>query len=356
MKIKFIDTNKELVKKVKKAIPHFQYEIGDIMDIYNKTKNAVIVTASNPDFNMSWWLDRVIYDNFKEICDKKEKNGENERIENIIFTITVDKNLKSSKKLIYQALQTIMRYGEEDETILLTGLGTGIGWLSDDDFIEVLKDFFPRKCYKAFDEWFKCKKKSFEIWKTYSEKDAKLCIVWYHYCHKLPDVYLYYNNPSHICEVEILWEVDFWNNKCSTKKIKILRELDEYEISILWDNNTWNGNSWNYNSWNFNTWNFNTWNYNSWNGNSWNFNTESHLTYIFNKSYVGKIDYPSYFYFQPNKDITYQENRTKAFDWANMFEINKTINLPNFDYNIFAEITGITKEMIDKRFIILENN
>jgi hypothetical protein len=30
-------------------------------------------------------------------------------------------------------------------------------------------------------------------------------------------------------------------------------------------------------------------------------------------------------------------------------EIKQTIKLPNFDYRIFKEITGITKIMIDKK-------
>ena len=38
-----------------------------------------------------------------------------------------------------------------------------------------------------------------------------------------------------------------------------------------------------------------------------------------------------------------------SFDKATKEDIAKTLKLPNFNYEIFEIITGITKEMIDKR-------
>ena len=122
MKIKFIDINKKLVDKVKKAIPHFECICDDIFN-----HKWVIVSASNPDFTFGGWLDALIAKKYPTECkEKQSKKGWNERIGNVIFTITVDNNLKSNKELIRDALVSIMMYWEEGETILLSWLGTSI--------------------------------------------------------------------------------------------------------------------------------------------------------------------------------------------------------------------------------------
>lgn len=49
------------------------------------------------------------------------------------------------------------------------------------------------------------------------------------------------------------------------------------------------------------------------------------------------------------KVYEYKEAWKKSFEKANVKEIQQTIELPNFDYAIFEEISGITKEMIQSR-------
>ena len=49
------------------------------------------------------------------------------------------------------------------------------------------------------------------------------------------------------------------------------------------------------------------------------------------------------------KSILIKEFKTKE-------QAEMTINLPNFDYAIFEEITGITKEMLDAKRGIITNN
>ena len=85
-----------------------------------------------------------------------------------------------------------------------------------------------------------------------------------------------------------------------------------------------------------------------------------------------KIDFPSYFYFELTvwvpytkdemkddkhktategylKTLEYKEAWKKSFKEASSEQIKKTVKLPHFDYKIFHKITGITKNMIQKR-------
>ena len=49
------------------------------------------------------------------------------------------------------------------------------------------------------------------------------------------------------------------------------------------------------------------------------------------------------------KKLEYKDARKIAFDNCSNEEVEQTIKLPNFDYKIFEEITGISKKMIEKR-------
>lgn len=56
------------------------------------------------------------------------------------------------------------------------------------------------------------------------------------------------------------------------------------------------------------------------------------------------------------KDL--KEHWKKSFENAEIEDIKKTLDLPNFDYDVFEEITSISKEDFDKRLNnkILFNN
>jgi len=224
MKIKFVDLNKKLVEKVREAIPHFECIHWDIFK-----EEWVIVSASNPSFTFGGGLDAQIQKHYPKECEEKQsKKGWNERIGNVIFTITVDNNIQSSKENIRDALQSMFMYWEENETILLSWLGTAIGGLSEDDFIEVLRDFFPAIAYKGMDKNMECRNMQFEIWKTYTEDSAVLCNSGFHYCQNLENIYNYYDSDSRIFEIEILGNVDFGLDKDCSTSIKIIKEIDKY--------------------------------------------------------------------------------------------------------------------------------
>ncbi len=61
--------------------------------------------------------------------------GKNKRIEDIVFTITVNEELKATRELVKEALVFALKETREDETVLISGLGTGIGGLDEDDFV-----------------------------------------------------------------------------------------------------------------------------------------------------------------------------------------------------------------------------
>ena len=119
-------------------------------------------------------------------------------------------------------------------------------------------------------------------------------------------------------------------------------------------------NSGNWNSGDRNSGDMNSGNWNSGNWNSGSFNTREPEYYeLFNKKIEKEIYkniiFPSYFYFKLLK-TGYKESWKESFKNATKMEILQTIKLPNFDYNIFEEITGITKEMIDNRLSIKNEN
>jgi len=165
--------------------------------------------------------------------------------------------------------------------------------------------------------------------------------------------------------------------------------------SNTWNHNTWNRNTWNHNTWNRNTWDRNTWYHNTWNRNTWNRNTwylntvTPKLWLVFNvMTNIEEIKFPNWFYFDvKSKEWNYcciwvtvdsmtkdekESNKThetiwwyikvslvdkdmkthwrKAFDECKDLEdIRSTFDVPNFDYDIFEEISGISKEDFDTK-------
>ena len=386
MKLIFVDKNPELIERIKE-LKMFQAYVWDIRDY---VKDNLIVTCSNPNFTFWGWVDAVIKELYPEECKQKQaKKWENERIGNVIFTITVDNNIQSSKLLVMKALKSIFCFAKEEENVVLTGLWTAIGWLSIDDFIEVLKDFLPNRAFKGFDKWLKCRDFKFKIGKEFTEKTSKLCSSWFHYCRNIKDINKFYTTPNHICEVEILWETDFWLEKECTTSIRIVRELSEYELEkIDWntghsntgdsntgdsntgDRNTGHSNTGHWNTGHRNTGDRNTGHWNTGHRNTGYFNTEIPFANFFDKSTKIKpwdYTFPNFFFLDTTKwiyidnmtpeerkehpeadtiggylqKIEYKEAWKRAWNWASEKEKKETLKLPNFDNKKFLEITGI---------------
>ena len=94
-----------------------------------------------------------------------------------------------------------------------------------------------------------------------------------------------------------------------------------------------------------------------WNTGDWNtgdfhsgwFNTKKirPIRLLFGKPITRQPIFPEYFFF--DLDGNYKTCWKRAFDNASIDEIEQTIQLENFDYKMFQEITGITKKMIVSR-------
>ncbi|MEI6289577.1 MAG: hypothetical protein WCP19_04020, partial [Chloroflexota bacterium] len=98
MKILVVDKNQELIKQVQAAISNLPYsnisvKVGDIFE-----EEGVIISASNPYFSCGGGLDYAIAARGHNPPSKPGRQGP------IIWAITVDEHLVSSKELIRDAL------------------------------------------------------------------------------------------------------------------------------------------------------------------------------------------------------------------------------------------------------------
>lgn len=140
MNLIFIDNRKSIVDKVKALGINARY--GDYFQESLKIPRHVLVSASNPNFTFGGGIDKDLQYNFPLYCEYKQKRPfvGNERIGNVIFTITVDSRLDSNEELVREALKFAFENTDKDETLCLIGLGTGIGYLHEDKFIKLLEE------------------------------------------------------------------------------------------------------------------------------------------------------------------------------------------------------------------------
>ena len=127
---------------------------------------------------------------------------------------------------------------------------------------------------KGFDKDLKCIGFQFEVGGAYDtgykKEELELCSeTVFHFCDSLEKVHEYYdcsNEENRYCEIEVLGELIYDENKCGSNKIKILREITGEELEILKGHK--NGNTGLFNSGDSNSGNKNSGNKNSGNRNS----------------------------------------------------------------------------------------
>lgn len=240
------------------------------------------------------------------------------------------------------------------------------------------------KGFKVFNSDWTCRGFQFEVGKTFTEDVTPVCCRrGFHFCTKAVDCFKYYDfNPDNkIAEVEALGDIDTNNNdsKCSTNKIHIIREITWQEILELVNlgkactglRNSGDCNSGNYNSCN---WNSGDWNKTCFSNGC--FNTESPKIFLFNKpsdwTYQNWLNSNARYILMGcpsntleriwKEDMTDEEKTThpeysvtggflkhtekeseRQVWWNNLSERDKNVvkQLPNFDKEIFKEITGI---------------
>ena len=246
--------------------------------------------------------------------------------------------------------------------------------------------------YKVFEPDWTCRGFQYAVGETF-EKDVvpSYCNRGFHFCKELKDCFNYYpfNPDNKVAEIEALGEIDTGtdDSKCCTNKIRIVRELTWEEVLKLvnsgnrnsGDYNSGDYNSGDYNSGDYNSGNWNSGDYNSGNRNSGCFNTKEAKILMFNKpsgwtfrdwwdskarSLLNRIQKDVLEWVWSN-DMTDQEKEDhpeykttggylKELDesecgqiwWNSLTDREKdTIKgLPNFDPEIFAQVTGVKIE------------
>ena len=246
--------------------------------------------------------------------------------------------------------------------------------------------------YKAFDENLQCRGFQFEVGKTYetgrAKEDLRLCSdTVFHFCrelHRIENVSNYCISKSRVCEVIAEGDVVTDGDKFGTNKLFILREIPREELNEYnnWNSGScnsggWNSGNWNSGSCNSGNWNSGDCNSGGWNSGNWNsgyFNSDSPLVRIFNKETnipLDDIDFPSFLYFNLTvwvshdtateeekeahkteietcggflKTLSYKEAFRIAWNKASKEEHKKLLKLPNWNNEIFKDISGIDAE------------
>ena len=258
--------------------------------------------------------------------------------------------------------------------------------------------------YKVFNPDWTCRHFQYEVGKVFEEDVEPLCCDrGFHFCLKAADCFNYYsfNSNNKVAEVVALGAVDYSedNSKACTNKIQIVREIPWQELLTIVNTgkdctglcNTGNCNTGNCNTGNCNTGDWNTGDRNTgdrntgdWNTGDWNSCNQSTGCFCTVQQPIMFFNKPSTWSFEdwlrsdarylmnqiPKKVVewVYSEDMTdeeksahpshettggylKVLDesecgqiwWDGLSEHNRNIirALPNFDPDIFEQVTGI---------------
>jgi len=299
-------------------------------------------------------------------------------------------------KAIEQLRETVEN--NKDKFFIITAVGCGLAGYEAKDIAPMFENFinfenislpqsfvdviFPKviKGYKVTDSEMKCRGFEYSLNKEYTHKGkVVICKSGLHFCKKLEDCFTYndFKHTNRVFEVEGYGDYDFNDDKVTVEKIKFIRELNWFEVLSLVNKGQGNsglGNSGNYNSGDYNSGHRNSGDrnsghYNSGDRNSGVFNTNEPNARLFNKEYdkkLSELNIP-YIYLPLNewvsesemtaeekennpkfyvlkgylKKLSYKEAWKVAWENLQKDEKEKFTSLPNFDKDIFFEITGV---------------
>jgi hypothetical protein len=138
MRLIFAEKNKTLREKfADRFYSRYLIETEDDALKAGSKKGNIILTCSNPDFNPGGGLDAQLAKKYK----KDWKNAKNLTVsDKLAFATTVDESLKANKKAIIKAIRfAIETAGKMSGCVVMTGLGTGVGGLTDDEFLDLFE-------------------------------------------------------------------------------------------------------------------------------------------------------------------------------------------------------------------------
>ena len=247
------------------------------------------------------------------------------------------------------------------------------------------------KGYKVFNPDWTCRGFQYKVGEKFVHNgNIEMCGKGFHFCRKASDCFNYYqfNSNNKVAEVKAIGLVETRDDKSVTDKIKIVREIEWQELlTIVNEGNDCMGlcNSGSYNSGNRNSGNRNSGDYNSGSYNSGDYNSTNYST-----GFLNSEQQPIYMFNQPtnmqredicnlagirilnwnfenswwiySKNMSAEEKaahpehettgdylKTVDFKTACKMMWNKldeeerqtVIELPNFDAEVFEDITGI---------------
>ena len=171
-------------------------------------------------------------------------------------------------------------------------------------------------------------------------KDLKLCGSGYHVT-KYWNMFLT-DSSNKIFEVKVkgLVEEEVLAGVCEKAVCSSLKIVKEFIPTYKADLNTGYRNTGNNNTGSWNTSDYHAGAFNT---------KEAEKVYLFNKEILKteyyKIQFPKYFFFNLDSK-NYKACWKKSFANATQEEKEATVKLPNFDFKVFKEITGITEKML----------
>ena len=240
------------------------------------------------------------------------------------------------------------------------------------------------KGYKVFNPDWTCRGFQYKMGETFAHNgNIEMCGKGFHFCRKASDCFNYYkfDSSNKVAEVEAVGLVETRDDKSVTDKIKIVREIEWQELlTLVNEGNDCTGlrNTGDYNTGNRNTGDYNTGDWNSTNFSTGFFNSEQQPIYMFNQPTNMQRDdicnlagirilnwnyENSWWIYSKNmsakEKVAHPEHETtggylKTVDfktackmmWDELSENEKSavMQLPNFDADVFEEITGISTE------------
>ena len=252
--------------------------------------------------------------------------------------------------------------------------------------------------YKVTDKNMQCRGYQFELKKEFIHSgEPVLCENGFHFCEKLINCFDYYSfDPKNrIFEIVAKNVINDDGNKSVCSVIFFEKELTWFDVLSLvntGENNTGMGNSGDYNSGNRNSGDYNSGNRNSGNCNSGYHNSGDHNSGNRNSGYRNSGDYnsgnrnsghfntitpdtilvfnkpasreeyenynkPNFLFFDLNeyngdgiivKTLEYKEAFIKSWESADNVDRMRIKECPNFDYDVFFEISGIDVRKYEK--------
>ena len=230
------------------------------------------------------------------------------------------------------------------------------------------------KGYKVFNHDWTCRGFQYEVGKTFKhDGNIEMCGKGFHFCQKASDCFNYYrfDSDNKVAEVEAVGLVETQNDKSVTDEIKIIREIEWSELLTIVNEGKYCTGLCNTGDWNTGDWNSTSFS-------SGFFNSQEQPLYIFNKPTsikrnelldlkglsVLKWNYENNWWIY-SENMTEEEKRNhpehkttggylKTVDfktackmmWDKLDDDEKQAvkELPNFDADVFEEITGIKVE------------